>query len=112
MGLEPEIRVDVGTDIPDESLERGSWQEESSRFLVSFDLSERHGTWSESVLFGFFDASNGRSGLLVGLGRSFGLDFGWWLDGFALGRDLLGLDLCGSVLLLWHGDKIELGLKI
>lgn len=94
VGGESEVVVNTAADISDESLEWSSWKQQTCGLLVSLDLSEGDGSWSEFdfllVTIGLLDALGGSSGLFVGLG--------------CLGSSHLGLrrNLRGSVLLFWH----------
>ena len=84
-GLESEVRLEVGGNFSDESLEWKLSDEELSGFLESSDLSEGNGSWSESV--GSLD-SNLLDGLALGLLVSDVLS--WLLSSSVLSSGVLG----------------------
>ena len=104
--LETNVLVDGASDVSDQSVEGGSWQQVAHRLLVLFDLSESDRAGLELKLFlctvglalgGLLHASLGRCSLLV--------------DFLAGGRDLLGRSfLGGNLLTLWRSGSNVFGL--
>jgi histone H3 len=85
-GLESEVRLEVRSDLSNESLERKLSNEELSGFLESSDFSEGDGSWSESVWF-LHTSGSGGGGSLLGLGSDV---LSWSLSSLLLSSGLLG----------------------
>jgi len=64
--LEPEVRLEILSDLTNQTLERELADQEFGALLVLSDLSERDGARAEAV--GLLDSAGCRSGLAGGLG--------------------------------------------
>ena len=85
-GLESKVRLEVGGNLSNESLEWELSNEEFSALLESSDFSEGNGSWSESV--GSLDSN-------VGWGFALGLLVGNVLS-WSLGSSVLSCGVLGS----------------
>ena len=83
--LEPEVGLEVLSDLPHEALEGKLADEKLSRLLVSSDLAKSHGT--RAVAVRLLDASRRRSTLPGGLGGEL---LSWSLSSGGLTSGLLG----------------------
>jgi hypothetical protein len=100
-GLEAEVRLEVLSDLTDETLERQLADQELSRLLVATDLTESDG--SRLVTVRLLDTSGRRSGLagsLVGEGLARSLSSGR-LAGGLLGAGHVAVVVVSRVVVVW-----------